>query len=471
MIRNRCIIALLLLFALCVSSARADVVTLKDGTVYEGTVTEENSARVVIEIVISNIKTTKTFPRYKVRSVEYKPLEGQEEEGSDSEQRETTTTSQDDDESSVDDAENEERRPSARDRLAARKNRIVFVEVPVTGTIGVATNATGLGNALRQAKQRGVKHVVFTIDSGGGYLYDAIASLEILEEYDEFFEYHAVVDEGAISAASIYVAAADQIWVRPGSRVGGAVAYTTNASSGAAEVDAKLNSIWAAEVAARAVTKGHPPEVFRAMVEPGAELWVDDDGKAYPSRPSTPGAQQLDNASTVLTIRADQMVDIGMAKLFDGELMELGEMLDIESWSEAKRIGTRAMEMAGKERIELQEKYEDAFKVFRQTYEQYDIDHPTRFSDYYFYRTERGEYVPDGPTMIRWRERVDKTLRHIDIIVEALTRMADVNKRAAKIGAAHLEYVDDEVGDEVYRGYIRDRDWLKSNRNRGPEYD
>lgn len=470
MIRYGFVVAALLLLSLLVSIARADVVTLKDGTVYEGTVTEENGARVVIEIKISNIKTTKTFPRYKVRSVEYKPLDGQEKEDA-SETDESEDAASSSDQTDDDTIERDEPRQSARDRLAARKNRVIFVEIPVQGTIGVATNATGLANALRQAKLKGVKHVLFTIDSGGGYLYDAIASLEILEEYDDFFEYHAVVDEGAISAASIYVAAADQIWVRSGSRVGGAVAYATNTSSGAAEVDAKLNSIWAAEVASRAVAKGHPPEVFRAMVEPGAELWVDADGKAYPSRPSTPGAQQLDNASTVLTIRADQMVEIGMAKLFDGELMELGEELDIQSWSEAKRVGTRAMELAGKERISLEEKYQEALKVFRQAYEEYEIDHPTQYSDYYFYRTDRGEFVPDGPTMIRWRERVDKTLRHIDIIIEALTRMADVNKRAAKIGAVHLEYVDDEFGDEVYRSYVRDRDSLKANRNRGPEYD
>ncbi len=477
MMRESILAIVFAFLTLFVPAALADVVTLKDGTVYEGTVTSENAAQVVIEIVISNIKTTKTFPRYKVRSVEYKPLpdDASDERDTvpDDESQDTSSplpseeelVGEDNDDDSVD------RNPlTARERLAARKRRVLYMEIPINGAIGELSNAYGLRNALKQAERKGVQHIVFTIDSPGGFVYDAVEAMEVLKEYDEEFEYHAVIDDEAISAASIYAAASDHIWVRSDSRLGGAVAYSDNTSTGAAEVDAKMNSIWAAEIASRAVEKGHPPEVFRAMVEPAAEVWVDDEGKAYPSRPSTPGAMQLDNSSTVLTIRADQMIEIGMAKLLEGEIDALGELMDIQSWYEVKRIGTRAMETAGEERVKLGEKYTEALEVFRQTFESYEQDHPESFSDYYFVRTQRGEYLPDGPTMIRWRERVDKTVRHCDIMLEALTRMAEVNKRAAIIGALHLEIIEDDLGDKAYTSIQRQRDWLTSNRNRGPEY-
>ncbi|MFG0314243.1 MAG: hypothetical protein ACF8LL_08670, partial [Phycisphaerales bacterium] len=305
-----CVCFLLLLAA----SARADTLILKDGSVFEGKILEENGAEVVMEVVISNIKTTRSFPRYKVKSIEYAEVEEVEQEKEESKPSlkpvDREKQQEEDAQADPDDAAEQDSsgaRPAVRDRASARANRIYFMQIPIEGTIGEQTNATGLKNALLQARRRGVSHIVFTIDSPGGFLYDAIQSLEVLKEFDDEFEYHAMVEEGAISAASIYVAASDHIWVRPGARVGGAVAYSNDTTSGAAEVDAKLNSIWAADIASRAQTKGHPPEVFRAMVEPAAELWVDAEGNTFTSRPSSNGAQQLDNASSILTIRADQM--------------------------------------------------------------------------------------------------------------------------------------------------------------------
>jgi hypothetical protein len=456
------IVIILAITALLSQVCSADIVTLKDGTTHEGVIVKETRAEVVLEIMISNIKTTKTFPRYKVRSVEYKPVE--DSKGS----QEATSDSTDEVETEQKRESATPRKPATRNRRVSAADRTTFIEIPIQGMIGMQTNATGLRNALLQAKKKGVSHIVFTIDSPGGYLYDAIEALKILNEYDEAFVYHAMVEEGAISAASIYVAAADQIWVRQQGRVGGAVAYSENTSSGAAEVDAKLNSIWAADIATRAQLKGHPPEVFRAMVEPAAELWVDAEGKSYSSRPSTPGAQQLDNQRSVLTIRADQMVKIGMAKEFDGKLGELGEYLDLEHWFEVKTIGIRAMERAAKERADLHDRYEHAAKVFTEALEEYEQDHPENFRDYRFIRDKFGNYHADGPSYQKWRDRIDLTVRHCNIMLEALGRMAAVNKSAAKIGAVHLEYLPDDFGDDVYKEIRTERDRLLGMRHTPP---
>ena len=232
--------------ALAVSLSKADIVTLKDGTTYEGVVTKESRAEVVIEITIANIKTTKTFARYKVKSIEYKPVETASDDSKDTKTDEKTT---DDDRSSSPKSNSPTRTRRVQASKASRTNYIV---IPIEGMIGEQTNADGLEKTLRLAARKKIKHVIFAIDSPGGYIYDAVETLKVLKEYDKAMTYHAVVLEGAISAASVYVAAADNIFVRPDARVGGAVAYTNNNTTGSKDVDAKFNSIWAAEVAARA---------------------------------------------------------------------------------------------------------------------------------------------------------------------------------------------------------------------------
>lgn len=466
MIRTPFKLLVVALIAFSNTVVHADIVTLKDGTTYEGTVVKENRAEVVLEIVIANIKTTKKFPRYQVRSIEYKPVEVQEQtQQEEVESGELDEQGGSENTGNADRAEDGEESDEREDRRAALRDRELFMTIPVEGMIGVETNANGLRNALTQAKRRKVQHIIFTIDSPGGYVYDALESLKVLKEFDDDLVYHALVVEGAISAASIYVAAADQIWLRPESRVGGAVAYTTDNSTGATDVDAKMNSIWAAEIASRALSKGHPPEIFRAMVETGAEVWFDGEGKVYGSRPATPGAQQIDNNRTILTIRADQMVQIGMAKLFEGELTELGEVLGIAGWYPARGLGERTMQSASRERIELQERYDEAIEVFRDAFEEFKENNPRTKNDYSFFIQPSGDRYPDGQSMQLWRERTDKAIRNCDTMLAALARIASVNKRAKRVGALHLEQLPDDIGHDVYTTISESRQWLAEHRD------
>jgi hypothetical protein len=475
MMRTRTILTLLII-AITGLCARADIVTLKDGTTYEGTVIKENGAEVTLEIVISNIKTTKTFPRYKVRSIEYKELEEEVEEEStpsipprvsDDEDDADEVVAEEEDEAEDDDSS---ARRTSRTR-SSRAQRTTYIVVPVEGTIGEQTNAYGLRLALDQARRKGVSHIVFTIDSPGGLVYDAVDTLEVLKEYDDQMTFHALVEEGAISAASVYVAAADNIWVRPGSRVGGAVAYTGDASSGTTEVDAKMNSIWAAEIASRAESKGYPGDVFRAMVDPAAEVWIDDEGKVYPSRPSSKGAQQIDNSRTVLTIRAEQMIKIGMAKSFEGEVSSLGEQLDIESWFEVRNVGVTAMTKAAKEREKLEERMDIAVKYYFEKIDEFVQTDPRRFSDYYrggSFLNNNDNYRIDGESLNRWRDRSRTAMTICDQLLEALTEMARVVKQAEKVGARHLQ-IPDEDGDYSYDIIKEVREYLWNNRNQIPD--
>tara|TARA_R110002111_G_C5964478_1_gene369768 strand:+ start:107 stop:1504 length:1398 start_codon:yes stop_codon:yes gene_type:complete len=459
------IVLFIAFLAFTASLCSADILTLKDGTVYEGVITKENRAEVVIEITIANIKTTKTFPRYKVKSIEHKAVETPAEEKPSESKKDLDTDSENDSNKTSRESIREQ---STKMRVSAA-DRTPFMVIPVIGMIGVETNANGLRKALHQAKRRKINHIVFTIDSGGGFVYDAVETLKVLKEFDEELTYHALVEEGAISAASVYVAAADDIFVRPDARVGGAVAYSEDNTSGATEVDAKFNSIWAAEIAARAESKGFPPEIFRAMVVLDAEVWFDDENKVFASRPSGANAQQIDSKGTILTIRAGQMVQIGMATEFTGEPNELGELLGLQNWSEVPGMGKRIMDASSKERIKLTEKFKFAIDTFADAREDFELNAPQSFSDYRYHIERNGLRVPEGTSVQLWRKRSSASIIACDIMLQALTQIADVNRRAKKAGALHLDIVPDSIGDDAYTTIQDARNWLQSNKNSIPQ--
>jgi hypothetical protein len=483
-----------LLFATILSlttvCVQADIVTLKDGTVIEGVVIKESRAEVVIEITISNIKTTKKYPRYKVKSIERKPIESEEDSDYQTSKTQSTGSDTDDDDNATSTKSTTDNTATPRERTTRRRTRATrtsatdrtsYIVIPVTGMIGKETNAHGLRNALDLATRKRIQHVVFTIDSGGGYVFDAVETLRVLKEFDEAITYHALVEEGAISAASVYVAASDNIFVRPGSRVGGAVAYTNDQSSGAAEVDAKYNSIWAAEVASRAESKGYPGEIFHAMAVLDAEVWIDEDNNVFASRPTKP-AQQIDSRSTILTIRAKQMVEIGMARSFDGKVSELGDLLDLSSWAEVKGIGMRAMTSAANEREKLSKRMDHAMKVYNDAAKEFSVHHPSQYSDYvYFLHYERNRNdilnrrsnrtsisdAQDAESLKKWRERSHETIKHCNLMLEALTEMASINKKAEASKALHL-MVSEEFGHQQYQSVVDIKNWLLANLDRVP---
>jgi hypothetical protein len=451
------------------STLRADIITLKSGETVEGKILEETRTEVKIETKVSNIKTTKTYRRAQIQDIEYKPLpedfwesgrkpkENNPSDGDPSGEEPDVT----DPEETEPDEESEATR-AGRGKLAPEDQ---FIIVPVEGGIGETVTSHGLRNALLQAKNRRIGNVVFMVDSPGGYVYEAVQILEVLKEFDADLEYHCFIQEGAISAASVFAAASDRIFVRPDARLGGAVAYSSSNSTGAAEVDAKFNSIWAAEIAARAESKGHSGDAFRAMVEIDAQLYLTSDGKFSPSQ--TAGSTELDSRSTILTIRAAQMVQAGMATQHEGDAAGLGTLLGRPSWTEIRNIGTRAMSSAAKERAELQKTFEEALAAFSPALDEFKRSDPRQFN-YQIIREEGGVYRFDSKSMRDWVTRSDAAIRACNTMLKSLGDIASVNKKAEKTKALHLLTIPNGMGHEAYVEIDRARDWLSEHRNNPP---
>ncbi|HZW10897.1 MAG TPA: hypothetical protein VFF69_13430, partial [Phycisphaerales bacterium] len=219
------------------------------------------------------------------------------------------------------------------------------VSVPIEGEIGVAALAPGVQRALRRAATLGATDIVFVIDSPGGRVADARVLQLVLAEHDASFQYHAIV-ESAISAAVWVLASCDTIHVLPGGSAGGAVVFAQDHSSGSVHVDAKMNSILCAEVAAAAAAKGHPSAVFEAMMVMEKELYAETqaDGlvRLTGSR-SSAGSRVIDGSQTVLTMTAEQMADLGVARAIpSADLPALAASLGV-AWRELPRVGMAEM--------------------------------------------------------------------------------------------------------------------------------
>jgi hypothetical protein len=461
---------LVLALALLGPRVEADIITLRSGEQIEGKVLEVTRNEVKFETKVHNIRTTVSYRRAQVANIEYRELpadfwdSGRVETpaAAPSAPAETDPPADTDPDAAPDDEAVEE--PTRRGRRIPPESQ--YVVVPVKGTIGEEVTAHGLRTALLQTRGRGIKHVVFTVDSPGGYVFEAVQILEALKEFDADLTYHCVIENGAISAASVFAAGADSIYVRPGARLGGAVAYTSDNSTGATEVDAKFNSIWSAEVASRAESKGHNGDAFRAMIVVASELWQSDADGSFSARSRGGQDTQIDGPSTVLTISAAQMVKGGMARMVETPIEDMGSLTGVEDWTELKSIGHRAMMTAARERAELKRRFDAALEDFQRAGEQYDLNHPSKVQ-YTIERSATGLLTMESRSLREWQARTDATVRACNTMLASLKELATINTRAEKTGAQHL-LIPAKLGHDRYVEIDTERNKLLTQRNRPP---
>jgi len=189
-----------------------------------------------------------------------------------------------------------------------------FLIVPLKGTFGKDIYPLGLINAMDWAVKHKVPRIVMVIDSPGGYVWASKYMSEKMKEYDDKLNFTMVV-ENSISASIWPTFASDNIFITPGGTFGGAVVYHMT-NTGSAEVDMKMNSILAAEVAAMAEKKGHSGALAKAMMMSGQQVWAVPSGntwKLLANKPSdAPGSRQI-GAGEVFTLTGAECVTYGIA--------------------------------------------------------------------------------------------------------------------------------------------------------------
>ena len=409
--------------------APGDVVTLKDGRTFEGIVVLDSPSKVTIETMIGKFKTKMTFKRHEIASVERKDLPDDFFDPGASKKKKTPAKT----------AESGKRR--AERKTVNKTTR--FVAIPIRGTIGVEVQAEGVERALNTAIKRGVRHAVFVIDSPGGYVAEAEAIAAVIEAKRDQINCYAVI-ESAISAAIWVAISCDRVFISPWSEIGGAVVYSKDQTTGAAEVDAKMNSIIAADLAARAQRSGIKGDAVRAMVIPEAEyfVWMDDDGETLHGvkAPENLPAERLiiaDGADTVLTLTGEQALAAELADEFPGDLKSLGAHVGAEGWESAGNIGKSAMAAAhrahqqqSKKRKDLIEDITTAFEELSSMQDKAIAAHPNNFT--YVYDLASNLLVP--ASQAAWRENTDKCIGKWRRLLAQTERIERMQQRAVKLG-------------------------------------
>lgn len=436
----RCVVIALLTGIISASSAFAErevVVTLRTGTEVRGTLIEETRTTIVVDTVLHNIPYKQTIRRTEIDSIEYV-------ETAPATRREARGAGDDD-------------RSTEEDRDAPAQTR--YLIIPIEGVIGIESidappetvTAEGVAQALAYAKRRRVEHIVFTLDTQGGYINEAERIADTINEHSEDFTFHALVRR-SISAGMNITYACDRIWLEPDATSGAALSYSTD-STGSAQVDAKMNSIWAAEPASTAKGRGHNPSIARAMVVPEAELyvWEDENGTAVAGEAAPPGveAEHLDGASTILTLTREQAVRLGVGEPIEGGAASIGEAMEINGWREfGGRYGRNALARASEKIINAErdrrEALEEALEIVQNatsaiaTVENTIIsaknNDPSRFS--YTYYESNGAFTNESKR--KWMQKTDaaiaiwrRALAQIASIVEARNKADRAMERHA----------------------------------------
>lgn len=340
--------------------------------------------------------------------------------------------------------------------------------IPCKGTVGEEITATGLGDVLRQAGRQGVGKVILEIDSPGGYVYEAEALIDVLREHDEALTIVAIVDGEALSAATVFLAAADAWFVTPGANVGAAVAFARDTSTGSVEVDAKFNSVWSSRLAGLADEHGWSGDLFRAMVEQGVTLYAgfkDDGSEPVFSRTWPEGmdrVKRIDTEDTVLALNASELVELRLARVLDDTgLDSVAEAMGWGGVRTAGNYGVRLTMRAAKERARVAEQIGELREKLDWHILQAQQSDP-RGQRLYF---DRDTMILTSASQRLWSQKAEESYGHWSAAERLLSQLARLDKRAEKAGAEHLR-VDHESADRLYRMVSENAAYMRANARR-----
>ncbi len=344
------------------SSALADQVVLRDGTVYEGTIVSETRRSIVMNTEVHGISTTLTLDISQILKVT-KSEDMDDAEGDDSEASGLhTIPSRSNRESSTD------------SKVLKREGYQLLMEIPLTGTFGQDIYPLSVADSLEWAKDSGVTDIVFRINSPGGEVWAAQDLVAVMERFSDDFTYHMLI-EHAISASIWPSFWSSSISMAPGADFGGAVVYSTN-STGSAEVDKKMTSIMASKLGSAAEANGHSRHLVQAMMLSEAAVYAYKDHGEWVltnSKDGLPkGYETIDGPDTVLTLTTDQAARYGIVTALDSKSLDsFAEANGIEKWDSAGDMGYELAEDANEKCKKVRDRLTATITSFYADYSDY----------------------------------------------------------------------------------------------------
>ncbi|MFG0245439.1 MAG: hypothetical protein ACF8MF_05225 [Phycisphaerales bacterium JB052] len=451
------------------SLVRADVVTLKDGSTHEGTVVSENRAQVVLEIEIANIKTTKTFPRYKVRSIEYKPLEKVDEPETEHAPEETPESTAKESEPEVDND------PAT---VRSRPDPVMAMQLTIKGTLGEHFNSRGLKKALDLAVKEEIEHIVFFLDCDQGYLYDSLEMLRLFNAYDEHFSYYAFVNDDLPTSAYVFLAVADRVFLKPSVQMGGDMDYSNclfgvdRITERPWRVDLPYREQWSDELREAAQRTKKPLSFFETDTK-YSEQEVEVMGKpVFDERTGQRAVRRFDRFWVPETT-GQEMINAGLGEPISGSVSRLGGLLGIEGWRVQGAIASRAMRADEQAAVRLGKRYKATRQRFQMGLVSLAQDDP-RDSDYELvYQKDRDgtlrfdlDPIPELGETSRWQRSVERKILQYQDCMQAHKELLEIVDEGQSLGLKQA------LMPEIKEGYLEElrqqNEWFTEHRREIP---
>jgi hypothetical protein len=191
--------------------------------------------------------------------------------------------------------------------------------------VGVQISHKSFLDAIPLLKEDKVGTVVFSINSGGGYLAELAPMHRAFQEYMKNFRTVAWI-ESAISAACMSPWVLPEFYMRPKAALGG------NTGWSGALVAVKGRQLEQVLIDMEEISRkaGRDPKIMRAMqiLEP-LSANISEDGTVTFYQDETSGSVKLNPANQILTLDAVTATRVGVAKGIAGSREELAQAMKI----------------------------------------------------------------------------------------------------------------------------------------------
>lgn len=204
--------------------------------------------------------------------------------------------------------------------------------------VGAQVNAKSWAEALELLKkedaEKPIDVVVVRINSGGGYTAEVEKFHAVFEQYMRKFRTVMWI-ESAISAAILSPWPIPEIYMMPQGRMGGATMWS---GAGVASEGMPLQAVLL-QAEKASLRAGRDPKIMRAMQMEDALSASRDANGLITYYQDESGPIKIKPQGRVLTINANQAIELGMAK---GKAANLDELMKLMGYSEWELAGQRA---------------------------------------------------------------------------------------------------------------------------------
>lgn len=121
--------------------------------------------------------------------------------------------------------------------------------------------------AVREAKRKDASLIILDMDTPGGRLDASEEIIRLLLDIPDSIKTCTYVNPDALSAGSFIALATDEIYMAPHSRIGASAIISSSGDIPDGETKAKVYSASEALITSAAESKGHDPNLVRAMME------------------------------------------------------------------------------------------------------------------------------------------------------------------------------------------------------------